>query len=42
VKAGPVEIRPAEELTEMIRESEQRRLKTKTDKPEKREDRNVA
>jgi hypothetical protein len=42
VKAGPVEIRPAEDLTEMIRESEQRRLKTKTDKHEKREDGNVA
>jgi len=27
VKAGPFEIRPAEDLTEMIRESERRRLK---------------
>jgi len=29
VKAGPFEIRPAEDLTEMIRESERRRAKTK-------------
>ena len=29
VKAGPFEIRPAADLTEMIRESEQRRSKTK-------------
>jgi hypothetical protein len=29
VKAGPFEIRPAEDLTEMIRESEQRRGKNK-------------
>jgi hypothetical protein len=29
VKAGPVEIRPAEDLTEMIRESERRRSATK-------------
>jgi hypothetical protein len=27
VKAGPFEIRPAEDLTEMIRESERRRSK---------------
>src|SRR5262245_49902645 len=30
VKAGPFEIRPAEDLSEMIRESEQRRSRTKT------------
>jgi hypothetical protein len=42
VKAGPVEIRPAEDLTEMIRESERRRSKTKMDKHEKRDDGNVA
>jgi hypothetical protein len=30
VKAGPFEIRPAADLTEMIRESEQRRTTTKT------------
>jgi hypothetical protein len=30
VKAGPFEIRPAENLTEMIRESEQRRSTTKS------------
>jgi hypothetical protein len=29
VKAGPFEIRPADDLTEMIRESERRRSKTK-------------
>jgi hypothetical protein len=29
VKAGPCEIRPAEDLTEMIRESERRRSRTK-------------
>jgi hypothetical protein len=29
VKAGPFEIRPAEDLTEMVRESEQRRAKNK-------------
>jgi hypothetical protein len=29
VKAGPFEIRPAEDLTDMIRESERRRSKTK-------------
>jgi hypothetical protein len=29
VKAGPVEIRPAENLTEMIRESERRRSRAK-------------
>ena len=29
VKAGPFEIRPAEDLTEMIRESERRRSTTK-------------
>ena len=29
VKAGPVEIRPAEDLTEMIRESERRRSRAK-------------
>jgi len=29
VKAGPFEIRPAADLTEMVRESEQRRAKTK-------------
>jgi hypothetical protein len=29
VKAGPIEIRPAENLTQMIRESERRRSKTK-------------
>ena len=29
VKAGPFEIRPAEDLTEMIRESEQRRSSSK-------------
>ena len=31
VKAGPFEIRPAEDLTEMIRESERRRSRTKTE-----------
>ena len=30
VKAGPFEIRPAEDLSEMTRESEQRRSRTKT------------
>ena len=30
VKAGPFEIRPAEDLTEMIRESERRRTTTNT------------
>ena len=31
VKAGPFEIRPAEDLTQMIRESERRRAETKGD-----------
>ena len=30
VKAGPFEIRPAEDLSEMVRESERRRSRTKT------------
>jgi len=32
VKAGPFEIRPAEDLTEMIRESERRRATTNTER----------
>jgi hypothetical protein len=34
VKAGPFEIRPAADLTEMIRESEQRRAKNKSSSAE--------
>ncbi len=36
VKAGPFEIRPAEDLTEMIRESERRRATANTERSSKR------
>jgi hypothetical protein len=36
VKAGPFEIRPAEDLTEMIRESERRRSTTSKNRHKER------